>query len=240
MYWSFYGLREEPFGLSPDSRFLYLNSEQQEVLTDLQECIESQRGFIALTSPPGLGKTTLLFQFLENIRRSAVAAFVFQTTFEPQDILRLLWKELGLDSQRSDLVQMHQQFEDGLARVASMGKQFILVVDEAQNLSPAALETIRLLANFETYRQKMVQIVFAGHPELEALLSRHGLEHIKQRIAAHCRLKPLSHEDTKRYVEHRLGVAGHEGPALFTPDAIERLAELSKGIPRTINIYAYQ
>lgn len=240
MYWKFYGLREDPFGLTPDGRYLFLPEAHQEVLATLEESIEGQRGFVALTSLPGLGKTTLLFHLLDHLQATAVTAFVFQTTFEPTDILRLLWKELGLDNSQPDVVKLHQQFEEGLARVAAMGKQFVLVVDEAQNLSPAAFETIRLLANFESCRKKMVQIVVSGHPELESLLARPGLEHIKQRIAAHCRLKPFTAEETRQYVNHRLQVAGHSGAPIFTEGALEALSELSKGIPRTINIYAFQ
>ena len=240
MYWKPFGLREDPFALSPDSRFLFLNEANEEVLATLVETIEGQRGLVALTSNPGLGKTTLLFQFMEQIKTSAVVAFVFQTTFEPLDILRLLWRELGIDNTQADLVKMHEQFEQALSRVATMGKQFVLVVDEAQNLTPQALETIRLLANFETARKKMVQIVLAGHPELETLLGRPGLEHVKQRIAAFCRLKPFTAEETTKYVLHRLEAAGNDGKQIFTDDALLALSELSKGIPRTVNIYAFQ
>lgn len=240
MDWNFYGLREDPFGLTPDCRYLFLDEPQQEVLATLRESIADNRGFIALVSAPGIGKSTLLFQLMEDLHDVAVTGFVFQTTFQPIDILRLLWKELGLESEQADIVRMHHQFADGLARIAAMGKQFVLIVDEAQNLSPEALETIRLLANFENQRRKMVQIVFAGHPELETLLARPGLEHIKQRVAEFCRLKPFTLEQTRAYVDHRLKVAGHSGKPIFSEDAMAELFDLSKGIPRTINIYAFQ
>lgn len=240
MYWKHYGLAEDPFGLSPDSRFLYQSEALQDVLATLQECVEGQRGFAVLTSAPGLGKTTLLFHFLELARRESIAAFVFQTSFEPIDILRLLMKELGLDSTQADVVTLHQQFENALGRIASTGKRFILVVDEAQNLSPSALETIRLLANFETARQKLVQIVLSGHAELETLLAQPGMEHIRQRVAAFCRITPLKKNDAQEYILHRLRVAGGGERAIFTSDGVQELAELSKGIPRLINIYGFQ
>jgi TonB family protein len=240
MYWNFFALREDPFGLTPDSRFLYLTDSHSEVLSTLKEGIEAERGFVALVSQPGVGKTTLLHALREQLAEQAVTAFVFQTGLEPLAILRILWKELGLDASQADLVKMHQQFEVGLAKVAAMGKQFVLFIDEAQGLSPAALETIRLFSNFETGRRKMVEIVLAGHPEMEHLLARPGLEHIRQRVSVFCRLQPLNQDESVQYIRHRLNVAGTSGPEIFTEEALQVLASYGKGIPRTLNIYAFQ
>lgn len=240
MYWKFFALREDPFGLTPDSRFLYLTDSHSEVLSALQEGIEAERGFVALVSQPGVGKTTLLHVLREKLADQAVTALVFQTGLEPLAILRTVWRELGLDAAQTDVVKMQQQFEEGLAKVAGMGKQFVLFIDEAQGLSPAALETIRLLSNFETGRKKMVEIVLAGHAEMEQLLARPGLEHIRQRVSVFCRLQPFNQDESMQYIRHRLSVAGASGPAIFTDEALRVLASFGKGIPRTLNIYAFQ
>jgi TonB family protein len=238
MYWKHFGLAEDPFSLTADSRFLFLTDAHSEVLSTLRESVETERGFAALIAPPGVGKTTLLYELIEQLRETTVVAFIFQTNFEPIDILRLLLKELGLDTAKADVVSLHQQFADALGRVAVMGKRFALVIDEAQALSPAALETIRLLSNFDLNRKKPVQVVLAGQHEFEELLARPGLQHIKQRIAAYGRLRPFTKDKTREYVVHRLRVAG--GADQFTAEALDVLANLSHGVARTINIYGFQ
>jgi general secretion pathway protein A len=239
MYWKHFGLKEDPFSLTADSRFLFLTEAHRDVLGTLRECIETERGFAALIAPPGVGKTTLLFELMEELRETAVPVFIVQTNFEMIDILRLLMKELGLDDSKVDAASLHLRFAEVLRHVAGKGRRFVLVVDEAQALNPAALETIRLLSNIELGRKKIVEAVFAGQQQaLEQLLARPNLQQLKQRIAAYGRLHPFTTEETRQYVEHRVRIAG--GADLFTPEALDVLAELSRGVARTINIYAFQ
>ena len=238
MYWKHFGLNEDPFSLTSDSRFVFLSEAHRDVLATLYESVETERGFAALIAPAGVGKTTLLYELIEQLRDIAVSAFVFATHFEPIDTLRLLLKELGVDNIKTDTIGLHQQFAEALARVASLGKRFVVVIDEAQSLSPAALETIRLLSNLEVNRKKPVQVILAGHHEFEELLARPGLQPIKQRIAAYGRLKPFTKAETHEYVNHRVRIAG--GAELFTPEALDVLADLSQGVARTINIYGFQ
>jgi TonB family protein len=238
MYWKHFGLTDDPFSLSADSRCLFLTDAQREVLGALRESVETERGFAALIGPPGVGKTTLLHELTEQLRETTVPVFTVQTSFELIDILRLLLQELGQDATKVDAASLHLRFAQVLRHVARKGKRFLLVIDEAQALNPAALETIRLLSNIEVGRKKIVEAVFAGQHEFEELLARPNLQLLKQRIAAYGRLKPFTKEETRNYVMHRVRVVG--GNDLFTSEALDVLADLSHGVPRTINIYGFQ
>ena len=164
MLLKFFGLREHPFGVTPDPRYLYLSPGPREALASLFYGIESERGFLALIAPPGMGKTTLLFHLLEKFRTSARTAFLFQTQCTSREFMRFLLAELGYETGDHDFVRMHEEFNQHLLREARAGNRFIVVVDEAQNLDPSVLETIRLLSDFETPQAKLLQIVLAGQP----------------------------------------------------------------------------
>jgi TonB family protein len=239
MYWKHFGLSEDPFSLTADRRFLFLTDAHRDVLANLRESMESERGFAALIGSPGVGKTTLLYELIEQLRESTVPVFIVQTHVELIDILQLLLRELGQEATKVDATSLHQRFAEALKQVAGMGKRFLLVIDEVQALNPAVLETIRLLSNIELGRKKIVEAVFAGQSDFEELLARPNLQVLKQRIAAYGRLKPFTKEETHAYVLHRLRIAGAEAE-LFTPEARDVLAELSHGVARTINIYAFQ
>src|SRR6202451_46077 len=182
MYLEFYGLKEEPFGVTPDPRFLYLSPGHREALASIYYGIEAGRGFISLIAVPGMGKTTLLFHLLERFRSSARTAFLFQTQCTSREFMRFLLAELGYETGDHDFVRMHEEFNQHLLREARAGNRFIVVVDEAQNLDPSVLETIRLLSDFETPQAKLLQIVLAGQPDLADKLASRHLAQLRQRI----------------------------------------------------------
>jgi general secretion pathway protein A len=235
MFLSYYGLREQPFGVTPDPRFLYLSPAHREALASMVYGIEAGRGFIGLIAPPGMGKTTLLFHLLEKFRSSARTAFLFQTQCNSREFMRFLLAELGYESDDRDFVRMHEEFNNRLLQEARAGNRFIVVIDEAQNLDPSVLETVRLLSDFETPRAKLMQIILAGQPELADKLARPGMIQLRQRVSLVTGLKPLSFEETNKYIQHRLHAVGYSGGPMFTPDALVRVSDFTSGIPRNIN-----
>ena len=235
MYLEFYGVREEPFGDTPDPRFLYASPGYQEAQATLEYGISSGRGFTALIAQPGMGKTTLLFDLLERYSQAARTAFVFLTQCDSREFLRYLMSELDADSGESDIVRLHEQFGQLLAREASAGRKVIAVVDEAHNLDVSVLETVRLLSDFETPRAKLLHIILAGQPELADRLNSPALLQLRQRISHLVRLEPLSAAEVSRYINHRLNAAGYSGGPLFSDEALALIVERSQGIPRVIN-----
>lgn len=235
MFLDFYNLREQPFGVTPDPRFLYFSPGHREALASLFYGIETGRGFLSLIAEPGMGKTTLLFQLLKRWKNYIHSAFVFQTQCNSRELLRYLLEDLGLDSHERDIVRMHSELNDFLFREANSGKKVVVFIDESQNLSDHVLETVRLLSDFEAPEKKMLQIVLAGQPELALRLSQPGLAQLRQRISIQARLEPLTAAEVIRYIHHRLHTAGYQGPGLFTPGALALIAERTRGIPRLIN-----
>jgi type II secretory pathway predicted ATPase ExeA len=235
MFLDFYQLKEQPFGVTPDPHFLYLGASHREALASLCYGVKTGRGLLALIAPPGMGKTTLLFRFLEHLRGSARTAFLFQTQCDSNGLLRYLLADLGINASGHDFVTMHEQLNEQLLKEARAGRRFVLVIDEAQNLNDSVLETARLLTDFETPREKLLQIVFAGQPQLAEKLEQPELAQLRQRIAILGRLEPFGNVEIAQYIDHRLRVAGYNAGPLFTPAAIERIAGSSKGIPRNIN-----
>jgi general secretion pathway protein A len=235
MFLDFYRLREQPFGVTPDPRFLYMSETHREALASLFYGIKSARGFMALVAKPGMGKTSILFRLMQNLEGSARTVFLFQTQCDSREFLKYLLADMGIQTDSTDLVKIHSLLNDALAENAKTGKQFVVIVDEAQNLDLNVLETIRLLSDFETTRNKLMQIILAGQPQLAEKLASPALMQLSQRISILSRLTPFSATETAAYIEHRLSVAGHSGAALFTPAAASLIAEYSQGIPRSIN-----
>jgi len=235
MYLEHYGLIEEPFGVTPDPRFLYLGPKHREALASLLYGTEANRGFLALIAKPGMGKTTLLFQYLEHLGNKARTAFVFQTDCNSREFVRHILIDLGLDASGKDLPAMHEMLNQLLMEEMRAGRRFILVIDEAQNLEEKVLESVRLLSNFETPWMKLMQIVIAGQPELAKRLARPSLAQLRQRISLMIRIEPFMPEEINAYIDHRLWIAGYQGPSLFTGGARLMIAEHSEGIPRNIN-----
>lgn len=239
MFLKFYGLREQPFGVTPDPRFLYLSAAHREAMASLYYGIEAGRGFLALIAKPGMGKTTLLFHLLERFRHNARTAFLFQTQCNARELMRLLLAELGVESHDQDFVRMHEEFNKLLLQEARANRRFIVVIDEAQNLDASVMEAVRLLSDFETPRSKLLQIILSGQPELADKLASHHLSQLRQRISLLGRLTPLSMEETRNYIEHRMRVAGHQGPLPFSPEALVAIARFTEGIPRNINNFCF-
>jgi general secretion pathway protein A len=235
MFLEFYGLREQPFGVTPDPRYLYFSATHREALASLFYGLESSRGFLTLIAPPGMGKTTLIFHLLERLRGTAHTAFLFQTQCDSRELFRYLLSDLGIDAGDQNLARMHEQLNEVLINDARAGKRFILVIDEAQNLEDSALETVRLLSDFETPQSKLMQIILIGQPQLADKLTRPSLAQLRQRISIVSRLEPFTPAETVMYIDHRLSVAGHSGDPLFTYDALALIAVQSGGIPRNIN-----
>src|SRR5215467_13316566 len=239
MYLKYFGLREQPFGVTPDPRFLYLSAAHREALASLYYGIEAGRGFLGLIAKPGMGKTTILFHLLEKFRSTARTAFIFQTQCNSREFMRFLLVELGYEGDTQDFVKMHEEFNKRLLQEARAGNRFIVVIDEAQNLEPSVLETVRLLSDFETPRAKLLQIILAGQPELAEKLSKPSLAQLRQRVSIVNRLEPLSTWEIKHYIEHRMKVAGYSGDPVFTDDALAQIARFTEGIPRNVNNFCF-
>jgi general secretion pathway protein A len=232
----YYKLEELPFGVTPDSRYLFLTPTYKEALGSLVYGIEAGCGFVALIATPGLGKTTLLFEILNILRDKARIVFLFQTISTPLDLLRSLLSGLGVRDLQGGLVEMQIRLKDLLTEQYNLGKRVVLVIDEAQNLDDSVLELVRMLSNFETARDKLIQIILAGQPQLADNIGSAELVQLRQRISIFSRLTPLTPEETTLYIRHRLRVAGYNSDMpLFTKDALAIIAESSEGIPRNIN-----
>ena len=236
MILDYYNLNEQPFGVTPDPRYLYLSPTHREALASLSYGIRSGRGFMSIIAKPGMGKTTILFQALNQLEGSARIVFLFQTLCGPEDLLRGLLRKLGIVDYTGTVEHMQSQLEDVLLAESRQGRRVIVVIDEAQNLEDPALELVRMLSNFENPNDKLMQIVLGGQPELRDKLASPHLLQLRQRMSLFARLQPFSAEETRLYIEHRLRVAGYnfEVP-LFTPQAEALIAKHSAGIPRNIN-----
>src|SRR5258708_2584967 len=240
MFLEHFGLREQPFGVTPDPHFLYFSPSHLEAAASLLYGIESQRGFMALIAKPGMGKTTLLFALLEHLRGSARTAFLFQAHSDPHRFLRSLIADLGIPDQGDDIVHMQRKLNEVLIREARAGRRVVVVIDEAQNLEDSVLEAVRMLSNFEIPGTKLIQILLAGQPQLADRLARPELAQLRQRISILSRLKQFSASETTDYISHRLKVAGYEGKPLFLPGGLAMIHSRSDGIPRNINNLCFQ
>jgi type II secretory pathway predicted ATPase ExeA len=239
MFLEFFGLREQPFGMTPDPAYLYASKTHSEAIASLSNGIAENRGFFALIAEPGMGKTTLLYHLLEKLRDTSRTVLVFQTQCNSRELIEYILQELGVDVRGMSFVAMHGQLNEILFEELLAGKRFVLVVDEAQNLDESVLETVRMLSNFETHNAKLLQIILAGQPRLGAKLAQPELSQLRQRISVIGRLEPFNTEETGRYIEHRLQVAGHSGDPIFEPSSVGLIARMTGGIPRNINNVCY-
>jgi len=236
MYQSFYGFREMPFNITPDPRFLFLSPTHQEALQHLKYGVREKKGFIVLVGEVGCGKTTLCRRFLDELDPAHFdTALILNPRITETQMLKAILTELGetkIARSQNDLVaQINRVLLDRIER----GRDIVLIIDEAQNLKFDVLEQIRLLSNLETDRQKLLQIVLMGQPELKEVLARDELRQLRQRILVHYELHPLSPTDVSQYIQHRLSLAGGNGRPTFTKWALRSIHRASGGIPRVVN-----
>jgi len=237
MYTAYYGLREKPFHTTPDPRFLYLTPAHGEALAQLEYGVKERRGFLVLTGEVGTGKTTLLRALLERFDAETEVAYVFNSLLPFDEILEYVLEDFGITAAGSSRAQRLFALNRFLIERHRRGLNTVLIIDEAQHLDVAALEQVRLLSNFETATDKLIQILLVGQPELKAKLELPELRQLRQRIGLRCSVPPLSASQTADYIRHRLRIArGRAAGGIFTEEAMQRIAQYSGGSPRTINI----
>lgn len=236
MYTSFFNLTEKPFELLPNPKFFFLSKGHKKALSYLEYGIQERAGFTLLTGEVGSGKTTLLRSVIKNLGSKTTLAMVFNTQVETEQLLALINEDFGLVVEGKNKVSLLRELNDFLVEENSKGNQPIVIVDEAQNLSTESLEEIRLLSNLEFDSFKLLQIILVGQPELRQVLSQPNLRQLRQRISISCHLGPLSREETKDYIYHRLGIAGNRKALIFNSEVIDLIFEFSSGGPRLINV----
>ena len=236
MYNTYFGFKEKPFKLVPNPEFLFLGKSHEEALAHLTYATTQGDGFVEITGEVGTGKTTLCRVFLENLDPSVDAAFIFNTSLDALGLLRAVNKELAIDATADTTTGLVETLNHFLVENSRQGRSVILLIDEAQNLSVETLEQLRMLSNLETTKNKLIQIILVGQPELETLLGSHALRQLGQRINLSCRLLPMTLNETRAYINHRINVASRREADLFTPGAQRSIYRYSGGIPRLVNI----
>ncbi len=236
MLLNYFNLRDQPFGVTPDPRYLFPTSSHREALASLLYGIHSGLGFITLTAESGMGKTTLLREALNRLGNTARTVFLFQSITDPTELFRALLIDLGEKDPPGTLIDLEMRLNEILMKDNESGRSLVVILDEAQNLDDSVLEAIRMLSNFETARHKLLQVILCGQQQLADRLAMPQLVQLRQRISIFATLKPLTRLETAGYIEHRLKVAGYENATpLFTPEAVSLIAQYASGIPRNIN-----
>jgi general secretion pathway protein A len=237
MYKSYFGLKENPFNVNPDPRYLYLTKQIEEALTGLMYGIQTRKGFITLTGEVGTGKTTLVNRLLDWLRqRRTRTAFLFNSRMNTSHLFDFILAEFEIVCESRTKSQQLMKLNQWLLERYRAGETAVLIVDEAQNLSYPVLEEIRMLTNLETSTEKLLQIVLSGQPELEEKLKLPQLRQLKQRITLRCKTAPLTKEQTHAYIAERLRIAGTNGEPIFSPEAMDTVHMYSLGIPRVVNL----
>jgi general secretion pathway protein A len=237
MYKSFFGLRENPFNVNPDPRFLFLTQQIEEALAGLMYGIQTKKGFITLTGEVGTGKTTLINRLLDWLhQRQTRTAFLFNSRMNTNQLFDFILAEFDIPCESRTKSQQLMKLNQWLLERYRHGETAVLIVDEAQNLSYPVLEEIRLLTNLETSTEKLLQIVLSGQPELEEKLKLPQVRQLRQRITLRCKTAPLTTEQTFDYITERLRIAGASGAPIFGKEAVETIHLYSLGIPRVVNL----
>ena len=236
MYLQHFGLMRAPFEMTPDPAFLYLGESHQEGLATLVYGVRARKGFVMLTGEVGTGKTTLLHALLSQLDPNTSAAFVFNPRLGPLDFFRVIFDEFDIEVQCTTKAEYLIAFNRFLIERLERDHPTLLIIDEAQNLSPEMLEEVRLLSNLETPHSKLIQIMLVGQPELEEMLRSQALRQLRQRISLRFRLRPFDADEAEHYVHERLRLAGYTGKGIFKRAALRRLHAVTGGIPRLINV----
>lgn len=237
MYLSYFNLKSHPFSITSDPSFLFFSKRHREAFDHLLFGIKNRLGFIEITGEIGCGKTTLCRALLNSLGSDTKTAFIFNSSLTETQLLQTLLSDLGVDPSGKNRYELFSELNRFLIEQLALGNNVVLIIDEAQNLSIRLLEQVRMLSNLETEKEKLIQIILAGQPELRDKLNEPALKQLRQRIAVRYHLGPLSREELGGYIQHRLAMAGSsEGRLEFTDDALDRIYAYTKGVPRLINI----
>lgn len=235
MYEDFYGLKEKPFSIQPDPEFLYFSVRHSMAYAMLEYGIQNRAGFSVICGDIGCGKTTIVRHLLNNLEEELTVGIVYNTHQNIDDLLGWIMMAFGQPYEGKSNLALFDDFQQFLINSYAIGKRVVLIIDEAQNLTPGALESLRMLSNINADKDQLLQIILVGQPQLRDLLRRPELEQFYQRVSVDFFIPPLQSFEAEKYIQHRLHVAGRDA-ALFTPGATRLIAEKSKGIPRSINI----
>lgn len=239
MYKKFYNFTEKPFNATPDSKFFFASNKHTEALNSLIYAINERKGFIVITGEIGAGKTTVsrtLQALLSNIDRETKIALITNTHITQKELIEEILDELNVEYVPGGKRKLIKQLNKFLIEQLAMNIKVVVIIDEAQNLTPKVLEEIRMLSNLETEKEKLIQIILMGQPQLKAKLHHPKLEQFKQRIAVNYHLASLTKEETHEYVKHRIKLVSAENLLIFSPEAIDAIFSHSHGIPRIINL----
>ena len=236
MYKSFFNLTSKPFDLLPNPYFLFLSKSHKRALTYLDYAIRERAGFILLTGEIGSGKTTLIRSLINKYQDSMVLARVFNTRVSSEQLISMINDDFEIAAKSGEKTELLHNLNEFLIEQYAKGNKPVLIIDEAQNLTPEILEDVRMLSNLETDNAKLLQIILVGQPELRQTLASPGLMQLRQRICFYCHIQPLKQEEVEEYILHRLEIAGNREAVLISPTAIDTIWRYSRGIPRLINI----
>ena len=236
MYLEFLGLREKPFSITADPSFLYLSRKHREALSHMVYGIRERKGFVEITGEVGTGKTTLCKALLRQLDPATKTALILQPQLSELQLLQAIVQDFGLNPMRHNRLGLFDQLNQFLLDQAELGHDIVLVIDEAQNLSLRVLEQIRMLSNLETDKNKLIQIILVGQPQLREKLALPALEQLRQRIGVRYHMTPLEMDEVRTYINHRLRVAGSDGLLEWTGEGAEEVYRCSRGIPRLINL----
>jgi len=236
MYESFYGLKENPFHLTPDPSYLFMSRGHEEAYTHLEYAILENKGFVVITGEIGSGKTTLINLLLSKIQQKIQVGVINQTLVQPTQFIKMICQEFELPTDARDKAELLDLLHSFLLQQFARRKRVTMIIDEAQNLPNNTIEEIRMLSNLESEKHHLIQMMLVGQPELKYKLQQKSLEQFVQRVTVYCHLNGLDMDETSRYITHRLQVAGAEKQDIFTKEAIDVIHQYSRGIPRLINI----
>lgn len=241
MYQEYFGLTESPFSITPDTSYFYAHGHYSEALNTLLVALRAGEGFIKVTGEVGTGKTMLCRKLLNTIEESFVTAYIPNPMLTPYGLQSAVADELGLDMSRHyGHHQLLKMITNRLLELSADGKSVVLCIDEAQAMPTETMEALRLLTNLETEKQKLLQVILFGQPELDERLNEKNVRQLKQRITFSYDLKPIDRDEMELYLSHRLGIAGYKGGKLFEVNAMGSLFKASRGIPRLINILSHK
>ncbi len=236
MYEKFYGFTSKPFNMTPDSEFFFASSKHEEALNRLFLAISERNGFAVITGEIGSGKTTICRTLLNKLDAATKVVLILNTHLGKKELLVTILEDLGIEYRSTSKAHLLSALNKFLVEQASRDVNVVFIIDEAQNLSPSVLEEVRMLSNLETEKEKLVQIILIGQPELKTKLAHPKLQQFSQRIVLYYHLEALDRFESEQYIIHRLKKSGNKAADIFLPEAIEEIYKYSKGIPRLINL----